>query len=54
MLEVCKDFPVSALLGGRAVMANLPEGDSCYVIINLFASHRDNNERSRLLTRINK
>ena len=54
MLEVCKDFPVSALLGGRAVMANLPEGDSCYVFINLFASHRDNNERSRLLTRTNK
>ena len=53
-LEVCKDFPVSALLGGRAVIANLPEGDSCYVSINLFASHRGNNERSRLSMRINK
>ena len=54
VLEVCKDFPVSALLGGRAVTANLPEGDSCYVYIYLFASHGDNNERSRLLMRITK
>ena len=33
VLKVCKDFPVSALLGGRAVIANLPEGGSYQVYI---------------------
>ena len=52
VLEVYKNFPVSFI--GRAVIFNLREGDSCYVYIYLFASHKGNNERSRLLIRITK
>ena len=40
--------------GGRVVIVNLPEGESFYVYIYLFASHRGNNERRRLLIRITK
>ena len=54
VLEVCKYFPVSALLSGPAVIANLPEGDSCYLYIYFFTSHKGNNERNTLLTRITK
>lgn len=39
---------------GRAVIVDLLEGDSYYVYIYLFASHRGNNEKSRLLIRITK
>ena len=39
---------------GRAVIVNIPEGGSCYVYKYLFASHRGNNKRSRLLIRITK
>ena len=39
VLEVCKDFAVSALLGG-GLSFNQPLGDSCYVCMYFFSSQR--------------